>query len=159
MINLYASSTEISDCQKVVDPTVNLPFHLSMCVNDLEEARHFYSKVLKMEERRSSKTSVHFNVYGCQLTCHHVPGFSAKNFQMQVDAEIVPVPHFGVALPYEEFENLKNQLINHSIKFVLPPHMRFVGTGHEQYVMFVEDPSGHGIELKSFTKAPANTWM
>ena len=150
----YAPSKVMSDAESVS----NLPFHLSMCVNDLEEARHFYGEILGLPERRASKTSAHFDMYGSQLTFHHVPGFSAKNYQREVDAEIVPVPHFGVALPLHEFEKLKDQLIAHDIKFFLKPHVRFIDKGHEQHVMFVEDPSGHGIELKSFTKAPAKTW-
>ena len=83
------------------------PFHLSLCINDIEEARHFYKNVLGIEERRASKTSVHFDFYGCQLTCHEVPGYSAKNIQREVDAEDVPVPHFGAALSYEVFETVK----------------------------------------------------
>ncbi|HEY9619495.1 MAG TPA: VOC family protein [Crinalium sp.] len=138
--------------------TVNAPFHLSMCVNDLEEARTFYRDIIGLEERRTSETSAHFNFYGCQLTCHHVPGYSAKNYQREVDAEIVPVPHFGAALTLKQFETIKDRLIAHGIKFVLKPHVRFIGKGHEQHVMFIEDPSGHGIEIKSFTKIPENTW-
>jgi len=159
MVASYASAMTTNEQLEAAESATNLPFHLSMCVNNLEEARHFYNEILDLEERRASKTSAHFDFYGCQLTCHQVPGFSAKNFQMEVDAENVPVPHFGVALPYQEFEKLKNRLIAHDIKFVLHPHVRFIGKGHEQHVMFVEDPSGHGIELKSFTKAPAKTWM
>lgn len=134
------------------------PFHLSMCVNDLEKTRNFYSKILGLEERRTSKLSAHFNFYGCQLTCHHFPGFNAKKIQREVDAEIVPVPHFGAALTYEEFEMVRKRLIEHGIQFLLHPHTRFIGTKHEQHVMFIEDPSGHGIEFKSFTQIPENTW-
>lgn len=150
----YAPSQNLSCAEEVK----NLPFHLSMCVNDLEETRKFYGDILDLEERRTSKSSAHFDMYGCQLTFHHVPGFSAKNYQREVDAEIVPVPHFGVALPLREFEKLKERLIANGISFILKPHVRFINKGHEQHVMFVEDPSGHGIELKSFTKAPAKTW-
>ncbi|MEB3359903.1 MAG: VOC family protein [Synechococcales bacterium] len=159
MVATYMSSAVADAELSTAESVDNLPFHLSMCVNDLDEARHFYCNILGLEERRASKTSAHFDFYGCQLTCHHVPGFSAKNLQREVDAENVPVPHFGVALPYAEFEKLKNSLIANDIQFVLRPHVRFIGKGHEQHVMFVEDPSGHGIELKSFTKAPAKTWM
>lgn len=89
-----------------------LPFHLSICVNDLEESRHFYTKIIGLEERRLNKSSAHFNFYGTQLTCHHFPGYNAKNFQVEVDAEDVPVPHFGVALDLEEFQKVKERLIS-----------------------------------------------
>jgi extradiol dioxygenase family protein len=137
----------------------NLPFHLSICVADLEVARNFYGNILRLEERRASQTSAHFNFYGCQLTCHHVPGFRAENYQREVDAENVPVPHFGVALPYEQFEQVKERLIANEAKFLLEPHIRFVDKLHEQYVMFIQDPSGHGIEIKSFTRVPVGSWI
>ncbi len=134
------------------------PFHLSLCINDMKATRHFYKNVLGIEERRASKTSVHFDFYGCQLTCHEVPGYNAKNIQREVDAEDVPVPHFGAALSYELFEAVKERLIASNTKFLKKPRIRFLNTGHEQHVMFIEDPSGHGIEIKSFTKAPIGTW-
>lgn len=134
------------------------PFHLSMCVNDLESTRHFYTNILGIEERRASKTSAHFDFYGCQVTFHEVPGYSAKNVQREVDAEDVPVPHFGAALTFEEFERVKERVIAHGVKLIKKPRLRFIGKGHEQHVMFLEDPSGHGIEIKSFTKAPVGDW-
>ncbi|NET03840.1 MAG: glyoxalase [Symploca sp. SIO2B6] len=141
-----------------VDKSVSNPFHLSMCVNDLESTRHFYTKILGIEERRASKSSAHFDFYGCQLTVHEVPGYSAKNVQREVDAEDVPVPHFGAALSFEDFEKTKERLIANGIKFLKKPRLRFVGKGYEQYVMFLEDPSGNGIEIKSFTKVKVGDW-
>lgn len=138
--------------------STHTPFHLSMCVDSIEKARIFYQDLLGASERRASESSVHFDFYGCQLTCHHVPGYSAKSIQREVDAEDVPVPHFGVALTFEEFSNVRERLIRHGVNFIKKPRVRFVGKPHEQHVMFLEDPSGHGIEIKSFTKAPSGTW-
>ncbi|MBV9384976.1 MAG: VOC family protein [Chroococcidiopsidaceae cyanobacterium CP_BM_ER_R8_30] len=134
------------------------PFHLSICVNDLESTRNFYKTLLNIEERRASKSSVHFDFYGSQITFHEVPGYSAKNVQREVDAEDVPVPHFGAALSFEEFERVKERLISHGANFIKKPRLRFIGKGHEQHVMFIEDPSGHGIEIKSFTRAAVGDW-
>jgi hypothetical protein len=134
------------------------PFHLSICARSLESARYFYRDILGLEERRASKTSAHFNFYGSQLTIHEISGFNAKNIQREVDAEDVPVPHFGAALPLEEFERIRDQLIAYNIEFVLKPHVRFIGKGHEQHVMFIHDPSGHGIEIKSFTQISIGQW-
>lgn len=142
----------------VADAPISHPFHLSICVSNLESTRKFYKNILGIEERRASKTSVHFNFYGCQLTCHEVAGYTAKNVQRKVDAEDVPVPHFGVALTFEEFEQTKERLLTHGVEFFKKPRLRFVGTGYEQYVMFLEDPSGHGIEIKSFTKVQIGNW-
>lgn len=136
----------------------NIPFHLSISVDSLELTRNFYKDIIGASERRASRSSIHFDFYGCQLTCHYVPGYSAKNIQREVDAEDVPVPHFGAALPFPEFSNLKERLIHSGIKFIKKPHLRFLGKDHEQHVMFLEDPSGHGIEIKSFTRVPVGTW-
>lgn len=148
----------VSMAAKSKETPVSHPFHLSMCVNNLDSTRHFYRDIIGVEERRASKTSVHFDFFGCQLTFHAIPGYTAKNVQMEVDAEDVPVPHFGVALNIEEFESLKERLIAHEVNFLKQPRLRFVGKPHEQNVMFIEDPSGNGIEIKSFTKTPAGTW-
>ena len=134
------------------------PFHLSMCVDNLEKTRHFYKDILGIEERRATKSSAHFNFYGCQLTFHEIPGYTAENIEQKVEAENVPVPHFGAALTFEEFERIKERLTAFSIDFIVKPHLRFISKGHEQHVMFVKDPSGHGIEIKSFTKVPYGDW-
>ncbi|HEY9667629.1 MAG TPA: adenylyl-sulfate kinase [Coleofasciculaceae cyanobacterium] len=138
--------------------SINTPFHLSICVSSLELTRNFYKNIIGVSERRATKSSVHFDFYGCQLTCHEVPGFTADILQREVDAEDVPVPHFGAALTLEEFSNLKDRLIHQNITFVRKPSLRFIGKPHEQYVMFLKDPSGYGIEIKSFTKAPVGNW-
>jgi adenylylsulfate kinase len=137
---------------------IPFPFHLSISVDSLELTRHFYRDIIGVSERRASKSSAHFDFYGSQLTCHHVPGYTLKNFQREVDAEDVPVPHLGAALSFQEFLNLKERLIYHNVTFIKQPHLRFIGKGHEQHVMFLEDPSGYGIEIKSFTKVPVGTW-
>lgn len=136
----------------------NRPFHLSICVGDLDATREFYGEMLGLEERRGSKSSAHFDFLGSQVTFHHVPGYSALAIRREVDAEDVPVPHFGIALTFEQFELISKRLQQKKANFFLKPHKRFIGKPHEQYVMFLEDPSGYGIELKSFTLAPIDDW-
>jgi extradiol dioxygenase family protein len=136
-----------------------LPFHLSMCVGDLATTREFYSSALGLKERRATKTSVHFDFYGSQITFHTVEGYSAKNIQREVDAENVPVPHFGVCLPLKEWEAVSARLTANKAHFLQQPHIRFVGLPHEQHVLFVEDPFGNGIEIKSFTKIQTGEWI
>jgi uncharacterized protein len=135
-----------------------MPMHLSMMCNDLDAARRFYGDLLGLEERRSTKTSVHFDWFGSQLTIHNVAGYNARHLHREVDAEDVPVPHFGAALDERRFHEVARHLGNVRWKFVLEPHKRFVGKHHEQWVMFVLDPSGNAIELKSFTQVPKGDW-
>lgn len=145
-------------CTPLYVDRISRPFHLSICVSDLATTRKFYGEILGLQERRGSKSSAHFDFFGCQVTFHHVPGYSALAIRREVDAEDVPVPHFGAALTFEQFELLKERLQQHDANFFLNPHKRFIGKAHEQYVMFLEDPSGYGIEIKSFTKAPIDDW-
>jgi len=137
-----------------------LPFHLSLCVNSLEDTRKFYGEILGLEERRSTPTSIHFNMYGSQLTLHAIKGYTALNIQQEVDAEDVPVPHFGFALPTKEsFYQVAKQLKDANAKFVREPGLRFLGKIFEQYVLFVLDPAGNGIEIKSFVHAEKGQWL
>lgn len=134
------------------------PFHLSLCATNLKQTRHFYKEILGVEERRASKTSVHFNFFGSQLTFHEIDGFRVDSLAREVDAEDVPVPHLGAALSYEAFDKIQARLTELRVNFVLMPHLRFIGKGHEQHVLFLEDPSGYGIEIKSFTKVGKGEW-
>ncbi len=152
------TQSQVRRAEVISQPSALCPFHLSMCVSDLEATRYFYKEILGVEERRATETSVHFNFFGSQLTCHVVPEFHAYTLRREVDAEDVPVPHFGAALSYSDFQRVVARLEMHKIPCLLPPHLRFIGKGHEQHVVFIEDPSGHGIEIKSFTRIPSGEW-
>lgn len=135
------------------------PFHLSLMGHSLAEARRFYTDILGCEERRATPTSVHFDFFGSQLTVHQVEGYNAANVQREVDAEDVPVPHFGAALDEDSFLGVAERLRETNWRFILDPHKRFIGKGHEQWVLFVLDPSGNAIEIKSFTKVGRGAWI
>lgn len=134
------------------------PMHLSMPCHSLAEARRFYGEVLGCEERRATQTSVHLDWFGSQLTLHQVEGYNARNLHREVDAEDVPVPHFGAALDEASFLAAADRLTRAGWSFVLQPHRRFLGKGWEQWVLFVLDPSGNAIELKSFTRLSPGSW-
>jgi extradiol dioxygenase family protein len=134
------------------------PFHLSTVVHDLDEARRFYSTILGRPELRNTPTSLHLDFFGSQLTLHGVPGYNAQALHMRVDAEIVPVPHFGAALTMEQFNEVADRLKAENYPFVLQPHIRFAGKPFEHWVLFILDPSGNALEIKHFTQLPAFTW-
>jgi len=134
------------------------PFHLSTVVHDLEAARRFYKAILGRPELRSTPTSLHLDFFGSQLTLHGVPGYNAQALHMEVDAEIVPVPHFGAALTMQEFNELADRLHAANYPFVLEPYIRFAGKPFEHWVLFILDPSGNALEMKHFTQLPAYTW-
>lgn len=68
-----------------------------------------------------------------------------------VDADDVPVPHFGVALSVDEFQALSKRVVEQGVEFVVEPHLRFVGRKGEQWTMFFKDPSGNNLEFKAMT--------
>ena len=127
------------------------PFHLAIPVSDLEACRIFYREVLKCEEGRSDKYWVDFNFFGHQLVIHYKPAEEkAENHHNPVDGHDVPVPHFGVVLPWETWEQLAGNLTAAGIKFVIEPYIRFEGQVGEQATLFFLDPSGNALEFKAF---------
>ncbi|MEP0984617.1 VOC family protein [Ekhidna sp.] len=125
------------------------PFHLAVPVKDLSETRAFYRDVMGFEEGRSSDKWVDFNFFGHQIVIHMVSS-SAESDTNPVDGMAVPVPHFGVVLNWEDWENLSAKLKSAEIKFVIEPYVRFEGEVGEQATMFFKDPSGNALEFKAF---------
>jgi uncharacterized protein len=125
-------------------------FHLAFPVHDLAAAREFYSGVLGCEEGRSSDRWIDFNLYGHQIVAHLAEDGSGVKASNPVDADDVPVPHFGIVLPMDEWRELANRLKARGIEFVIEPKIRFAGEVGEQATMFFLDPSGNALEFKSF---------
>jgi hypothetical protein len=61
----------------------------------------------------------------------------------------VLVPHFGVHLDAVEFVNLKERFKRTTPKFIDGPYIRFYGEPTEQETMFIEDPNGNILEIKT----------
>ena len=129
---------------------MNNLFHLAFPVKDLEESRQFYGEVLGCQEGRSSECWIDFNLFGHQIVAHLAPENSGVKTMNDVDADHVPVPHFGIVLPPDEFQKLAERLKNKGVQFVIEPKTRFAGEVGEQSTMFFLDPSGNALEFKSF---------
>lgn len=125
------------------------PFHLAFPVHDLQAARTFYSGVLGCRVGRQDARWIDFDLFGHQLTAHLVPVRSAVSTN-EVDGDDVPVRHFGLVLPWAEWERVRDELAGKGVPFRIPPHVRFEGQVGEQATLFIEDPSGNAIELKAF---------
>jgi extradiol dioxygenase family protein len=128
---------------------MNNLFHLAFPVDDLDAAREFYGGVLECEEGRSSDHWIDFNLYGHQIVTHLSEGAGVKATN-HVDADHVPVPHFGIVLPMDEWRDLADKLSAKGVKFVIEPKIRFEGEVGEQATMFFMDPSGNALEFKGF---------
>ncbi|MBU3012157.1 VOC family protein [Polaribacter vadi] len=126
------------------------PFHLAIPVQNLEKCRTFYRDVLQCEEGRSTDIWVDFNFFGHQLVIHQKDGFNPERISNSVDGKDVPVPHFGVVLTWEDWQNLAEQLKATNINFVIEPCIRFEGKVGEQATMFFKDPENNALEFKAF---------
>ena len=127
------------------------PFHLAIPVYDLDACRHFYGEVLGLERGRTSDHWTDYNLFGHQLVIHYKERESiAASESNEVDGKNVPVPHFGVVLPMEDWEQLASKLKSAGIKFIIDPYVRFKGEVGEQASLFFLDPCGNALEFKSF---------
>ena len=128
------------------------PFHLAIPVHDLAAARAFYGEVFGLAEGRSSAQWVDFDFFGHQLVIHEHPKTASQEHAHTnpVDGHDVPVPHFGVVLPWPHWEALAARLTARGTRFVIEPYIRFQGQVGEQATMFLLDPSGNALEFKAF---------
>ena len=130
------------------------PFHIAITVRDIPESRSFYAGVLGCPEGRSDQSWVDFNLFGHQFVCHLNPDIGkdgkVESHYNPVDGHGVPVPHYGVVLEMEQWENLATNLKQHKIEFIIEPYVRFKGQTGEQATMFFLDPSGNALEFKAF---------
>ena len=126
------------------------PFHIAIPVHNLNECRAFYRDILNCEEGRSSDHWVDFNLFGHQLVIHSKPKSEEQLHINPVDGKDVPVPHYGVVLPWDEFQNFAKKLTSKNVQFIIEPYIRFEGQVGEQATMFFKDPAGNALEFKAF---------
>jgi uncharacterized protein len=127
------------------------PFHLAIPVKNLELCRTFYRDILQCKEGRSSESWVDFNFFGHQLVIHQKDGmYNEEAVTNPVDGHDVPVPHFGVVLTWNDWQNLSKKLTDANTQFVITPTIRFQGKVGEQATMFFTDPENNALEFKAF---------
>ena len=129
-------------------------FHLAIPAGDLEVAIKFYCEVLGCSRGKAEfkypDACADINFWGNELTLHATdPHKKNQGERHNVDMGNVSVPHFGVHLDEDTFANLKERLIQKKIKFIDPPYVRFKGEEKEQETMFIEDPNGNCMEIKT----------
>ena len=126
------------------------PFHIAIPVHNLEECRTFYRDILNCEEGRSSDHWVDFNFFGHQLVIHYKEKSTEELHTNPVDGKNVPVPHYGVVLKWEVFQDFAKNLSAKGVQFIIEPYIRFEGLVGEQATMFFLDPAGNALEFKAF---------
>jgi extradiol dioxygenase family protein len=130
--------------------TAVTPFHIAIPVHNLDECRTFYREVLNCPEGRSSDHWVDFNLFGHQLVIHYKPKSEEELHSNPVDGKNVPVPHYGVVLPWDTFQHFSRELKEKDVSFIIEPYIRFEGQVGEQATMFFLDPAGNALEFKAF---------
>ena len=137
-------------------------FHLAIPVGDITTALDFYCKVLGCEKGNSEfkypDAWVDINFWGNELTLHSSEEFEKPEAKRHnVDMGNVTVPHFGVHISAEDFKQLKQRIDDNNIEYIDPPYIRFEGTKLEQETMFIADPYGNAMEIKTM-KNPETLW-
>ena len=130
---------------------MNIPrFHLAFPVHDLKEAKSFYTSTLGCPLGRESDNWIDFDLYGHQVVAHLSPKDCMNTKTNPVDGDSIPARHFGVILPWADWEELCKILISRNIEFLIKPRIRFKNVSGEQGTFFIQDPSGNALEFKSF---------
>lgn len=124
-------------------------FHLAFPVRDLEEARAFYLETLGCKLGRETHNHIDFDMFGHHVVAHLVAD-QARAAASEFDGHEVPVPHFGLNLEREAWQQLAERLKRSRCRFREYPHARLVGQVGEHDTLFVYDPSGNALEFKSF---------
>jgi uncharacterized protein len=119
------------------------PFHLSIPVSELEPARRFYLEVLGARPGLVKEDYVNVLLWGHQITLQKGPD------------EVMPLErqgkrHFGVILPWKEWESEAARLESMGAAFLSGPEVLRKGTPEEQAKFFLEDPSHNIIEVKTY---------
>ena len=126
------------------------PFHLAFPINDINETKSFYKKILGCKIGREDVKWVDFDFFGHQLSAHVKPDELKNTKKNAVDGKDVPVRHFGVILEWGAWHSLSEKLKENNISFIIEPYIRFEGEIGEQATMFFMDPAGNALEFKSF---------
>ncbi|MBR0556381.1 dioxygenase [Ciceribacter sp. L1K23] len=128
------------------------PFHLAFPITDIEATRRFYGEVLGCRIGRESPGKwIDFDLFGHQMSAHLTGKPSREPLTGSVAGDAVPIPHFGVILPMEDFLALAKRLeADPDTRWGMRPKLRFEGESGEQRTMFLFDPSGNALEFKAF---------
>lgn len=130
------------------------PFHVAVQVRDIDEAREFYGVKMGLPEGRSAEDWIDFNLFGHQYVVHLNPQIGKKgkvsSILNAVDGHGVPIPHFGVVMNFDEWEEFSEKVKEFVDEFIIEPYVRFRDQPGEQGTMFFTDPSGNALEFKAF---------
>ena len=122
--------------------------HTALTVKNIELAKEFYVNQLncKLREDTSGSNFAVINFYGSQLVLIEDPN---KNIN-RITSEEEPSEHFGIILDWEEWHDLKDNLINKKFEFIVKPNIKTHSKIGQVGNLFVSDPSNNFIEFKTY---------
>ncbi len=126
-------------------------FHLAVPAGDISVALEFYKGVLGCKTGNQEEGHwIDIDFWGNELTLHQTETRQHRE-RHHVDMGEVCVPHFGVHLDEDVFQDLKRRIEASDVDYLDKPYRRFKGTKFEQETFFVEDPNGNVLEIKTMT--------
>ena len=130
---------------------MSIPFHLAFSVKNIDITKHFYVNILGCTVTKATAHWLNINFFGHQLSIHENPQMKNDQKKIIVEDKEVPLHHFGVILKKKDWEVLARKLRKAKVNFIIEPKLKHEKQVCEQAIMFLEDPSGNGIEFKCFT--------
>lgn len=126
--------------------TTRYVFHLSIPVLDMASARDFYVNVLGARVGRANDRWLDILLWGHQIT-----------LQLRPDDVLPPEQqgkrHFGVVLPWQEWELQVSKVRSLAHSFLTEPSILLAGTADEHAKFYLMDPSYNVIEVKAYRDA------
>jgi extradiol dioxygenase family protein len=125
-------------------------FHHAFPVDDLAGARAFYAGLLGCKPGQQTARTANFEFFGHHLIAHLVEGEAFEVHRRATAGRNIALRHFGVALPWGEYEALRGRLEAEGASFIVPHEVRHAGEPGEEALMLLTDPSGNVVEFKTF---------
>jgi extradiol dioxygenase family protein len=118
-------------------------FHLAFPVDNLDASKQFYVGVLGADVGRENAEWLDILLWGHQITLHLRP-------DEVLSRERQGKRHFGVVLPWCEWQRLAERVLAQGGAFLREPEVLLADTSQEQAKFYLEDPSNNVIEIKAY---------
>ncbi len=128
-------------------------FHLAFTVIDLAATKRFYVDVLGCSPVDQSTDWLVLDFFGHKITAYRDPNRGSSGNDRPVHTDDLALRHFGAILDEPSFRDVSARLEAAGAEFIIPAEHRDAGTPQEQWIVFVKDPSGNGVEFNSFPTA------
>ena len=123
--------------------------HLAIPAGDISVTEDFYVNVLGCKSgNREEGRWVDIDFWGNELTLHQSLE-RLPSVKHDVDMGNVADPQFGAHLTEEDFQLLKHRIKASEFEYLDEPYRRFIGSKYEQETLFIVDPNGNILEMKT----------